>query len=364
MLGFNDPHGRLDWEVAKRHAVHAKTSRLVRFSGSEFLVHLVISEDLGRLFGAGPLHTDNHPYLEFSAPRILYQGTGAVEALIGERRSLSTETKDFLDRHNDIETRLDLVEFAASANVPMFKNVLPWPQLEPGQKQRYREMVVDYCRRVLVPAYDIFDCPELKSACARVQATAIEKKIGTDTHASAIDHYNLALAQIARGKKKTAETLLQKAIRLDPDNGTALTVLGLLMAEAGAFDRAAGLLTTAVERSPHRKDPYKYLGMVELRRKFPERAIASLSTALRLSPGDSVILSELGTAYYLQGEPEKGGCLFEQSPCRQSPGQAEPVLPEPGQTEVERVIYGVGARVLPGFQTPARSRRLLCASRC
>ena len=303
MLGFKDPTDRLDWDMADRHAGYAQKSALVRFPGTEFLVHLVICEDLKSLFGKGLLHTDNHPYLEFSAPKTLYRKRCGVD--IGKSRRLSPGTMDFLTRHNDTAARMDLVAFAASANVPMFRNVLPWDSLLQEEKQRYREIVAGYCRQVLVPSYNIFDTPELKAACARLQERAIEEKITADETPLAMDHYNLALARIACGKKDLARQSLRRAIGVNPDHEAALTALGLLMAESESFDEAAQLLARAVELAPGKAAPHKYLGMVELQRRFPGRAIASLSTALRLSPEDEMIFSELGTAYYLQGDPAK-----------------------------------------------------------
>ncbi len=304
MLGFNDEHEKLDWNVAKQNAVHAKKSTLVSFPGIDFLVHLIISEDLRPIFGNGPLHTDNLPYLEFSAPRTMYQESEDIQRMIGGKRWLSADTNRFLNHSNDNASLMDLVEFAASANVPMFKTV-PWLRLEKKEKLRYRKIVDSYCRRVLVPSYDIFDCLDLKTACAGIQAAAIQKKITADDHAAAIDHYNLALAHIAGGKKMPATDSLRTAIRLDANNEAALTALGLLMAESGSLDKAAQFLNNAIGLAPRKAAPYKYLGMVELRRRAPDQAILNLSTALRLSPNDGVILSELGTAYYLQGNTDK-----------------------------------------------------------
>ena len=83
-----------------------------------------------------------------------------------------------------------------------------------------------------------------------------------------------------------------------------------MLAETGSLDEAADFLTNAVGLAPRKADPYKYLGMVELRRSAPERAVINLSTALALAPDDDIILSELGAAYYLQGNTDKAvACL-------------------------------------------------------
>ena len=260
MLGFNNDDGRFDWAVAHKNAVYARASTLVTFPNIDFLSHLIMTEDLHLLFGEGRLHTDDHPFLEFSAPRTLYHGDWDIERMIGQRRWLSSATKRFLTDHNDFATLLNLVEFAASANVPMF-NVLPFSQLEKSDQLRYRKIVEDYCGRVLVPSYGIFNSVDLKTACAGIQAAAIEEKMMAEAGATAIDHYNLALAYIAEGEQQRAADDLRKAIRLDPDNEPALTALGLILAETGLLDEAANLLTDAISMAPRKADAYKYLGM-------------------------------------------------------------------------------------------------------
>ncbi|WP_172684047.1 tetratricopeptide repeat protein [Desulfosarcina cetonica] len=47
-----------------------------------------------------------------------------------------------------------------------------------------------------------------------------------------------------------------------------------------------------------------------MRRNAPGRAIDRLTTALGLTPDDALILGELGTAYYLQGNLPKAMALL------------------------------------------------------
>ncbi len=299
LLGFTNDKG-FDWSIAHKNAVFARKSKNIVFPGTDFLVHLILTEDLKGLFGPGPLHTDNHPCLEFAAPMTLYSGTLNINQAVAACRRLSPETQRVFDANRDLETLLDLVQFAASANVPMF-NVLPWPRLGSEQKSRYQQIVMDYCGRVLVPSYAIFNDPELKACCAGIQIDAIRKKLSDDDSYS-IDHYNLALALIAAGQRTEAVQSLRRAVALDTADETAVTALGLLLAETGELDEAASLLADAVVLSPRKAAPYKFLGMVELRRGAVDTAVANLSVALALAPDDPVILSELGVAFMRQGK--------------------------------------------------------------
>ncbi|WP_319408306.1 fused MFS/spermidine synthase [uncultured Desulfosarcina sp.] len=303
MVGFNNNDSRFDWNLAKQNAIIAQKSRIVRFPGVSFLVHLILTEDLQRLFGDGRLHTDNLPFLEFLAPMKLFNNNLDIDQVVADHRRLSPGTKKFSDANNDLETLLDLVEFAASAEVPMF-NVLPWARLSESQKSRYRRIVDNYCSHVLIPSYGIFDDRELKHQCADIQVNAINKKISGGS-ANVMDHYNLALANIAAGQNKAAIDNLHTVIILDPVHEPAMVTLGLMLAETGSLDEAARILSKAVQLAPQKVEPYKYLGMVELRKGTLECAVSNLSAALSIDPDDCVILSELGTAYLLQGKNRK-----------------------------------------------------------
>ncbi|MBN1932057.1 MAG: fused MFS/spermidine synthase [Desulfobacterales bacterium] len=300
MLGFNNDNKGFDWLNAKKNYPFACKSKIVYFPGVNFLVHLILTEDLRSLFGPGRLHTDNKPYLEFSAPLKLYKDGLNIDSIVAGCRRLSPETQRVLDANCDVEPLLDMVEFAASANVPMF-NVLPWSHLSSEHKIRYKRAVMDYCSRELVPSYNIFSDFDLKACCAGIHIDAIRKKL-SDNDSFPIDHYNLALALIAAGKKSEAVQSLRKAITLDTTYEAAVTALGLLLAETGELDEAASLLTNAVALSPRKADPYKFLGMVELRRGAADTAVTNLSTALALAPDDPIVMSELGVAFMRQGK--------------------------------------------------------------
>ncbi|MGE0083915.1 MAG: fused MFS/spermidine synthase [Desulfococcaceae bacterium] len=299
LLGFTDPKG-FDWQAAQRHLAFAQKSQNIVFPGTDFLVHLILTEDLEELFGSGPLHTDNMPRLEFAAPMKLSSGTLNIDRAAAGHRRLSAQTQRISDAADRMQSLLDLAEFAASAHVPMF-NVLRWQKLNPAQQARYQSAVEDYCSRIPVPSYDIFSEPGLKICCAEVQISAIGRKISADD-SHPIDHYNLGLALVAAERKSDALSSLHRAVSLDPDFEPAVLALGLVLAENGELDEAARFLSHAVSLGPGKAEPYKYLGMVELRRGAADMAANHLSAAWALAPDDPVILSELGIALMHQGK--------------------------------------------------------------
>jgi spermidine synthase len=226
-----------------------------------------------------------------------------IDRTVADRSRLSPATLQMRAAGTPFQTLLDLVEFAASANVPMF-NILPFERLDSDQQARYKHAVTDYCGRVLVPSYGIFNDPGPKADCAMLQAGAIRRQLAVDD-TRPIDHYNLALALIAGGHKDEAVQSLREAVALDHGYEAAVTALGLLLAQAGDLDDAVLQFARAARLAPGKADPHKYLGMVERRRGALDKAVAHLTTALSLAADDPVALGELGAAYLQQGKNQE-----------------------------------------------------------
>jgi len=298
LLGFAGSRG-LDWQHARERLRFARKSTNVTFPGVDFLVHLLLTEDLVHLFGSGPVHTDNRPHLEFAAPLKLYTGRMDMDRAIGGRRRLSADTLQKLEAHTDPDTLLDLIEFSASAHVPVF-NLIRLDHLRPAQRERYREVVTGYCNRVLVPSYGIFVDPTLKRSCAETQMETIRKRISIHDSLPS-DHYNLALALAAADHGEEAVEELEKTISMDPMHEPGHLALGLLMAETGKFEEAARHLETAISLSPQKTELYKYLGMIDMRRGAYQKAVSHLSRAQKHAPDDPEILGELGVAHRKSG---------------------------------------------------------------
>jgi len=340
LLGFRDG-GSFDWRTARDRLVFAQRSRNVIFPSTDFLVHLILTEDLPHLFGIGSLHTDNRPRLEFAAPRTLYSGTLDIDRAAAGHRRLSTASQVLRDARSDPDTLLDLVAFSASANVPMF-NVLPVAALNASQQQRYRQIITDYCRRILIPAYGVIGDPALKLCCADIQAEGIRRKLQT-AEPRAMDHYNLGVALTTAGRTTEAAVHLRTALAMQPGHTSARLALGLLLANSGYLDEAARHLARAADLSSHKADAFKYLGMVEQRRGSFDAAVDALSSALVLAPDDPEIQGELGIALLQQGRHREAYAhltkalgkwpsddenrIYLEQACRQAAGQGEDAAP-------------------------------------
>ncbi len=319
LLGFMNSKG-FDWQTAQKNLTFARNSKTVTFPGVNFLVHLILTEDLKAFFGPGLLHTDNRPSLEFSAPMKLFSGNINLESAVSGPHRFSPDTLKVLEANSDTDTLLDLIEFSASANVPLF-NMVRLNQLDSQQKARYRNAVMGYCSQVQVPSYDIFGDTELKVCCAELQVDRIRQRILTEGSRT-VDHYNLGISLIAAGLKDEAAREFRTTIRLDPWHEGGHTALGLLLAQTGKLDEAGRCFSRVLEIAPHTSAPYKYLGMVKLRQNEPAQAVTNLSKALQLHSEDPVIFNELGLAYLWQGNYREAIHSFAQA-LTQRPRDAE-----------------------------------------
>ncbi len=299
LLGFAGQQG-LEWEVAERNIKYARRSTNVSFSGASFLVHLLMTEDLKGLFGTGPVHTDNRPHLEFAAPTKLYAATLDLDRIVEPKRRLSPQTKRVLAANSDPETFLDLIEFAGSANVPLFSMLHPGT-LTPSQKGRYFEVVKRFCSQALVPSYHVFAEAESKKACAEIHVAKIEQKLAQG-NPRAQDHYNRGLALIAADRRDEAPEAFRGTVSLDPFHERAHTALGLLLAETGRLQEAIACFYRAVELAPLNAEVHRNLAMAEARLGNLDKASTHLHEALAISPHDVVTLNELGSVLLGQGK--------------------------------------------------------------
>ena len=238
--------------------------------------------------------------MEFSAPRKLFAGGLDLDRIVGTRRHLTSETSKILEANSDPDTILDLIAFAASANVPLF-SMLEIDSLTAPQKHRYMDILQRFCEQTLVPSYHVLMGSEPRKVCAEIQAAKIRRRLDSG-HYYAHDHYNLGLALLAAGRQDEAVEAFRQTVSMDPFHAKAYTALGLLSAETGSLKEAVTYLSQAEEVAPLDADVHRNLGMVEARLGNVAEARIHLNTALKIRPQDVVTLNELGSLLLEQGK--------------------------------------------------------------
>lgn len=105
-----------------------------------------------------------------------------------------------------------------------------------------------------------------------------------------------ALAYVAYHQKKTAAGIvyLERALRIDPDNPTALNSLGFILADGNMkLEAALGYCKRAVAQSPQNPAYLDSLGWVYYRMGRLDEALVCLKKAMEKSDGNDEIANHL-----------------------------------------------------------------------
>jgi len=167
LMGFKGEKG-LDEKVASSNLRYARQSKNVPIRNQRLFYHLIVSEDLKKLFGPGPVHTDNMPLLEFSAPKLLH----VQDSMIGDRllanRWLREETVQIIKEDStNIDARIDFAEYALAVIRPEmpFQNPVDLAKATPAQKDRFFRLMENFCADNIVTDYSLFGDASLKEIC-------------------------------------------------------------------------------------------------------------------------------------------------------------------------------------------------------
>jgi len=145
VMGFKDKV-RLDSSVAERNLVFARKSKNMSLPGTSPLFRLLKTEDALNLGGAGILHTDDRPRLEYAAPKSMYVYVDPIiEEMIEKRWKLGATTGlDVLKARTSTDARIDFVEFALSLESP-YRDMGKLVKTSPVQRERLFRLYEDYC---------------------------------------------------------------------------------------------------------------------------------------------------------------------------------------------------------------------------
>jgi len=125
------------------------------------------------------------------------------------------------------------------------------------------------------------------------QKTALDREI-TELIASELvsaerpeSHVNLASLYLQMGRPGEAETELQTALRLDPNNIPAMVNLADLYRQQQRDDEGQKWLQRAIAGAPNAAEPIHALGLLKVRQKQYQEALSLLAKAAALQPSNA-----------------------------------------------------------------------------
>jgi tetratricopeptide (TPR) repeat protein len=100
-------------------------------------------------------------------------------------------------------------------------------------------------------------------------------------------------------------------VRLNPSDFASAILLAVALADQGRPALANQQLKKIEDRLPAQPQAWRMLGQAWLKLQDPARATLSYQRALRLSPNDLSLRTDLGVAYQLQGDGRSSAEQFE-----------------------------------------------------
>jgi spermidine synthase len=175
MIGFKGEN-RLIVDNAEKKISYAQQSKNIRLPNPRLLYRLIINENLQKLFGSGPVHSDNWPRFEFFAPQQMYTNDTTIVTNMRAKRWLSQETRNIIREMANVEGQIAFDTFALSVYRPSY-NMVDLLKATPSQKKRFFKIIENYCTRSLIKDYSIFTDQELRERCLSAQKKSIEDNI-------------------------------------------------------------------------------------------------------------------------------------------------------------------------------------------
>ncbi len=301
-VGLKGDRG-LDWDAAARNSRFAATSNNIRLSDPQLLYRLIVSEDLRRLFGPGPINTDRRPLLEYAAPKLMFEGQRTQQALlqtIVRRTWLSPATRQANQRlRASVERQIDFAAYALSVHAP-FSGMVDLDRASPTQRDRYTAIMTDYCGNNPIN-YAVVKDPVLIEAMRKRQIGAIQSILPKmDNQAPA--HAYLAKLFTDQGMAGEAIKSYREIVRLDPGNATAHNDLGFMLYQRGEVADAIKHFRAAVAIRPNFLTALGNLALALLSQDQLDEAQHYFEETLRVRPGMAEAHYRVGTILYRKGQ--------------------------------------------------------------
>jgi spermidine synthase len=312
LVGFKGKE-RLTAEKAPRQTAYVQRSANVALRDPRLLMRLVVSENLGALFGPGEFNTDRHPLLEFAAPRLMYR----TERLIFEKlqlkgpQSLSAASRALMRQmETDVDLQVDFAAYALSVFSP-FRSMIDLALANPSQRERFFDLMGGYCA-VNEVDYAIFTDNGILQRCASIQIDTLRKNIDRLPDRSASLAY-LGNLYALTGRVAEAIACFKEVLQIDPSSPASHNNLGVAYAKLGNVEEAVRHFAQALELDPSDANVHYNEGLVLARAGRLEEAIDHFSAALQANPGYLRARNDLGVALAKSGRLDEAKAQFSEA---------------------------------------------------
>ncbi len=314
LVGFKG--SSYDINVADINIKYLTKSPNIKLSDPRLLYRQVVSEDLDKLFGDGLINNDDHPHLEFAAPKLMHFGDPSIKKNLLKNNWYSSSTTVALKEiYLDVSYQIAFAEYAASLFAP-FVDLVDMEKATDEQKDKFYQLIDDYCLNNAIDL-KVIKNDSLRKRCRQRQIEVIEQRIENvpdqavvysylgDLYVqennlnSAVSNYqksllfeknnfetrhSLCMSLGQQGNYEQAVECFKEALELEPENAEVYHNLGLTFVRLNQFDNAVSQYNKAIEIQPDFAEAHCNLGVVLIEQSKFEEAIESLTQAIRLRP--------------------------------------------------------------------------------
>jgi spermidine synthase len=311
LVGFNGNHG-LNLDTAVRNFPGSRKSGNIVLHDPRLLYSLIVSENLQKLFGEGPVNTDNRPILEFSAPRMIHVFNRAIPSRIAEDGALSGRTQSIVSEMNtNIDLQIDRTIFTLSFNNP-FRNMVDLSKATLEQRARYAAVLTDYCSKNVVEDFSFESDPELQKMCVMAQIETMQNKLAVSPEKDLLLTHLGNLYGLLKQPEK-AVSFFRQAIAANPRFDRAYFNLGNALSEMNQIDESTGMFRKAIQCNPYYARAYHNWGNNLAREGNFGEAEEKYRKALFLDPSYAQTHRNLGVVLKKLGRTAEGERLIEEA---------------------------------------------------
>ena len=309
----------LDPITARTNFPYAGKSTNMVFRNPDVLFSLILAENLDELFGDGPLNTDSMPLLEFNAPKQAYSNDPAIPENIMARRKLTRQTLDIRRQYlSDVDYQLDLLEMLYGFDVPR-GDFVTLEKATPGQRDRYRRIVFDYCARNVLTDFSFIPDDEIREEAIEHHIAAMYEAVERSLSPHFI-YTHLGNLAGQRGDDDAAYACYEQAIQSEPEYDLPYYDIGLIEESRGNTAEAARYYRMALARNPRNAYAHNNLAIILAGQNNLQEAVRHYREALAVDPTLSITHLNLGHALRSLGQTEEGDRHIRQGQLLQQQG--------------------------------------------
>jgi tetratricopeptide (TPR) repeat protein len=311
-VGFNG-EGGLDPDIARLNLKYTQKSPNIVLTSPLTFYRLVVSDDLVPLFGEGPVHTDDNPRLEFSAPRVMhvFNMEKVYDRVMKNGRLSGTMAALKDSAANSVSEQIDYAAFALSFERPS-PGMVDLGRATEQERDHYRALLAWYCSSHYVNDFRFIGDSELEQVSIRAQLSFMKERVKDLVRPVPI-YEHIANLHMALEEYGEAAGWYLRALEVAPDNGTAHYNIGRALTATGDFAEAEHHYRESIRIDPYHTLSYNNLANLLARQGALGEAVPLYREALMVDSTLAVAHRNLGIVLRELGRKEESDFHLEEA---------------------------------------------------